>query len=61
MGDVINLRQVRKSKRRADDADRAQANRPKHGRSKADKRLAAAATNRIDAAVEGARRQPVTD
>lgn len=56
MGEVVNLRQVRKAKRRVDDAERAQANRVKHGRRKADKQVAALDAKRLDAILDGARR-----
>lgn len=56
MGDVINLRQARKARKRADDALSAEANRAKHGRTKAEKTLAEAERKRLEATVEGARR-----
>lgn len=57
MGDVINLRLARKAKRRVDEANKAQANRAKHGRTKAEKKLTAMDTERLDANVDGARRE----
>lgn len=58
MGDVINLRLARKAKLRADDTNKAQANRAKHGRPKAEKKQAALDGERLDAIVDGARREP---
>ena len=37
MGDVVNLRQFRKAKNRAEKEARAEENRVRHGRSKAEK------------------------
>lgn len=42
MGHVVNLRKARKSAERDLDRQRAAANRVKHGRSKAERQLAAA-------------------
>jgi Domain of unknown function (DUF4169) len=42
MADIINLRRVRKQKIRDESADAAAANRAKFGRSKSEKKLAAA-------------------
>ena len=39
MGDVVNLRQFRKQKERAEKEDLAQENREKHGRRKSDVQL----------------------
>ncbi len=50
MTDVINLRQMRKSKQRDEETKRADANRLKFGQSKADKRLQKAETKRADKA-----------
>ena len=61
MGDIINLRQARKSRKRADGECQAEANRLKHGRTKADKRLAELAKQRHDSAIDGARREPVEE
>lgn len=40
MGEVVNLRRVRKGKAREDRAEKAEANRAKFGRSKSEKTLA---------------------
>lgn len=61
MADIINLRQARKAKQRVEAERQAEANRAKHGRSKADKRLAETARQRLDAVVEGARRERPDD
>lgn len=61
MGDVVNLRQVRKAKKRADDESRANANRARYGRSKTEKRLADAAKHKLDAVLDGARRERADD
>jgi len=61
MGDVINLRQARKVRNRADDERRAAANRAKHGRTKSEKTRAAAARKSFDAAIDGARREPTEE
>ena len=61
MGDVINLRQVRKAKKRAAQEVRADANRAKHGLSKADKLIAEITKQKYDAALEGARRDQAED
>lgn len=61
MGNIINLRQARKAKKRAGDESRAEVNRAKHGRSKVDKRIAAMAQTKLDAVVDGARRDRPDD
>lgn len=48
MADIINLRQVRKNKKRDEDAKLADANRLKFGQSKVDKLLQKAETKRVD-------------
>jgi hypothetical protein len=42
MGDIVNLRQARKQARRDQDARQAASNRLRHGRTKAERNLAAA-------------------
>lgn len=61
MGDVINLRQVRKDKRRAEGQLIAETNRVKHGRTKAAKRLAETARKKHEAVMDGARRERMED
>jgi hypothetical protein len=58
MGDVINLRQARKAKHRAEASRLAEANRRKHGRTKAEKRAAEAEQHKLDSTLDGARREP---
>ena len=41
MGEIVNLRKVRKQAKKRDDAERAAANRIVHGRSKAERDLEA--------------------
>jgi len=46
MVEIVNLNQMRKAKARAEDESRAQANRIKHGRTKAEKENARRAEER---------------
>lgn len=55
MGEVINLRHARKARKRADDIRQAETNRARHGRTKAEKQIAEAERQRLEAAVDGAR------
>jgi Domain of unknown function (DUF4169) len=57
MADIINLRQMRKSKQRIEEAKRAEANRLKFGQSKAVKRLQKAETSRADTAFAAHKRE----
>lgn len=61
MGDVINLRQARKARDRSESESKADANRAKHGRTKAEKRLADIARQKLDAIIDGARRDRTED
>lgn len=61
MGDVINLRQARKAKQRADHERSAEANRAKHGRTKAERVSAENLRKRNDAIVDGAFREKTDD
>lgn len=61
MNNVINLRQARKDKKRVEGERRADTNRVKHGRTKAEKRLADMAKQKHDAVIEGARRERMED
>ena len=56
MSEIINLRKARKARKRADAEREAEANRAKHGRTKASRNLAAADKRRHEAAIDGARR-----
>lgn len=61
MGEVINLRQARKARKRVEGEHQADVNRARHGRTKGEKRLADAARQKLDQTVEGARREPSED
>lgn len=61
MSEVINLRQARKSRKRAEGERLAEVNRAKHGRSKGEKHLADAARKKLDQVIDGARREPTDD
>lgn len=61
MENVINLRQARKAKQRVEKESRADVNRMKFGRTKAEKRLAEVARQKHDAVVDGARRERPED
>ena len=58
MGEIINLRQARKSRKRAEGERQAEANRLQHGRTKAEKRLTAMTRQRQVSTVDGARLEP---
>jgi hypothetical protein len=55
MGEIVNLRRVKKAKQRAAAADAAQANRIRHGRTAAEKANDARTRARQAAAADGAR------
>ncbi len=55
MGDVINLKQFRKAKERAEKEKKAEENRAKHGRRKTDRVLQEAKDKKDDAALSGHR------
>jgi hypothetical protein len=57
MAEIVNLRQVRKAKKRAEDAAAANANRARHGASKAERRLTQDEAARLARALDGARRE----
>ena len=57
MAEIVNLRQVRKAKKRADDAAAADANRARHGASKAERRLTRDEAERHTRTLDGARRE----
>ncbi|GAY23230.1 MULTISPECIES: DUF4169 family protein [Sphingobium] len=56
MGDIVNLRQARKAKARADKERQAQGNRIKFGRTKAERLAQSAEEERNRRLIEGARR-----
>lgn len=58
MAEIINLRQARKRRARADAQATAAANRLKHGRSLAEREVDDADAQRRDRALDGARLEP---
>jgi len=56
MSEIVNLRQARKRKARADREAEAAANRARHGLSKAERTAAAAEKSNIAKTLDGARR-----
>lgn len=57
MAEIANLRLARKRKQREADRSAADANRLKHGRSKAQRALDDAAERRLHALLDGAKRE----
>ncbi len=57
MADIVNLRQARKARKRTEGENRAEANRMKHGQTKAEMHDAEAVRKRHDAVLDGARRE----
>jgi hypothetical protein len=55
--DIVNLRQVRKAKARADRDKKAEVNRRLHGMTKAEREKADDARDRLERHVEGHRRE----
>jgi hypothetical protein len=55
MGEIVNLRKVRKQAKKREDAERAAANRIVHGRSKAERTLQEARTAKIQRHLDGHR------
>ena len=55
MGDIVNLKRVRKSQARAAAAAEAEANRAKHGRTKAEKLQAKAEAVQLARTLDGAK------
>ena len=58
MAEIVNLRQARKARARADAAGKAQANRALHGRTRAEKARDEAEARRLDRTLDGIRREP---
>lgn len=56
MAEIVNLRQARKARDRAADKAAAEANRARHGRTKAEKLGTEAERARLDRIVDGAKR-----
>lgn len=61
MGDVISLNRFRKAKERAEAARKAEENRARHGRTRADKELVRREQERQDAELDGKRLGPEDD
>ena len=57
MAEIVNLRMARKAKGRAADKAQADANRAKHGRSKAERKATESEAERLTRTVEGAKRE----
>lgn len=57
MAEIVNLRQARKAKKRAEDASAAQANRALHGITKGQRRLIDQEAERLARTIDGARLQ----
>jgi hypothetical protein len=58
MAEIVNLRSARKARARAEAARQAERNRHAFGRSKADKLGAEGEKARLEAIVDGAKREP---
>lgn len=56
MGEIVNLRSVRKLRRKEADAQAASENRVRHGRSGAQKRAEREESRRAEVAIDGHRR-----
>ncbi len=56
MAEIVNLRLARKAKKRADKAIEADANRARHGRTKAEKQRDRMEEDRVVRALDGAKR-----
>ena len=61
MAEVVNLRQARKQKARADKSRLAEQNRALHGRSKAERERDVKAAQKAESFIEGHRRAPAAD
>jgi ribosomal protein S2 len=53
MGEIVNLRKVRKQLKKRDEAERAAANRLIHGQPKAERNLETARASKIDRYLDG--------
>lgn len=58
MGDVVNLRQARKARKRSENEAAAVANRARFGESKAEKTKRSTEAERVAKLLDGARREP---
>ena len=57
MADIVNLRQVRKARRRSEEAAAADANRLQHGRSKAERSAVSQEQTRAERSLDAHRRR----
>jgi hypothetical protein len=57
MAEIRNLNQARKARAKADDKAKAAENRARFGRTKADKTLEAARAEKLNRALDGAKRE----
>ena len=57
MAEIVNLRQVRKAKKRQDEAQRADENRKRFGRTQSEKALQSREAQRAEATLDGAKRE----
>ena len=57
MAEIVNLRRFRKAKARAEEAATADVNRARHGRSAAERRVADGEVERLNAGLDGAKRE----
>lgn len=57
MGEIVNLRQIKKQRARAESAEQAAANRARFGRTKAEKQAEALELKRATKVLDGARRE----
>jgi len=61
MAEIVNLRMARKARARASDKAQADANRARHGQSKAERAATESELARIERTVDGARREKDKD
>ena len=57
MAEIVNLRLARKAKKRSDQSVEAQANRARHGATKAERQLQRDEADRLARTIEGAKRE----
>ena len=58
MGEIVNLRKVRKEIKKRDDAERAATNRIVHGRTKAERTLEQARATKVSRHLDGHKIEP---
>ena len=57
MAEIVNLRQARKARKRQDEAQRAEENRKRFGRTKSEKVVQSHEAQRAEALLDGAKRE----